>query len=184
MCLWNYALCDLPHLVRCAVEVVRHCCAGALRPSHSAPAHSSRTAFQPTRAGASRTLQSCAPPPRRRGSEQALKALLIGACLDCGMTHHGHYSIQTCWTLGVRPVRRSSVSQVYGLGGQGRHCSGPSSAAHPSLLQNIGASCVRCPCSQREPSTEALTRRCLPPARSRPSGAGLRTCSQELLVTG
>jgi hypothetical protein len=27
-CLWNYALCDLPHLVRCALEAVRHSCSG------------------------------------------------------------------------------------------------------------------------------------------------------------
>ena len=27
LCIVNYAFCDLPHLVRCAVEAVCHCCA-------------------------------------------------------------------------------------------------------------------------------------------------------------
>ena len=70
MCLWNYAECDLPHLVRCALEAVRHRCAGALRLSYSLPAHSSRRASQPTRAGARKARPCCSSPPRRAANER------------------------------------------------------------------------------------------------------------------
>jgi len=76
LCLWNYALCDLPHLVRCAIEAVRHR-ARALHPSHT-PAGTLFTQgiSADTRGGEQGTPVLCL--AAHCGSERALMVLLDG----------------------------------------------------------------------------------------------------------
>jgi len=78
LCLMNYAVCDLPHLVRCALEAVCHCCGAGSSASVSLPAGAlfAQGISADTRCGEGDAPMLCF--AAQLGSERALQALLDG----------------------------------------------------------------------------------------------------------